>query len=322
VRTSPVVRRSGTRVAALAIAALAAIGALTGCQTRSSTAAYVGDQTITTTQLDTLVDQGLDNAAIRKAWSGKVPAYRRQVLDNAIYHLLVQKTATRDHLTVSGAEVSDLVHGVQAGSQNGQTLDSQLAGLGVAHNGQGAFFRDVALTAELAIQKGVAPLPAQYRVGIIELPSAAVAKAVAKQLAADPASYPALARAHPATNTLGVPVSVSQTQFQQAFGAAHSKGVKAGTTFALPVPNAAGHVAIVHIFSVSTPSLSSLPAGQRAQAIISAYNAGRTRIATRAGVPITVNPRFGTWNTKRGTIGDTVNPAVTPPSTKAAAAGR
>ncbi len=244
------------------------------------------------------------------------------MLDNAIYHLLVQKVAAREHLAVSGAEVSDLVQGVQAGSQNGQNLDSQLASLGVAHNGQTAFFRDVALTAELAIQKGIAPLPAQYRVGIIELPSAAVAKTVAAKLAANPASYPALARAHPATNTLGAPVSVSQSQFQQAFGAAHSQGIHAGTTFALPVPNAAGHVAIVHVFAVTTPKLASLSPSQRAQTIISAYNAGRTAVATNAAVKITVNPRFGTWNVKRGTIGDTVNPAVTAPSTKAAAAGR
>lgn len=318
-RTSRLVRRSGIRALALALAALGAVGALAGCQNRSSTAAYVGGQTITTSQLDAMVDQGMTNPVVRQVWSGKEAAYRRQVLDNAIYHVLVQKAAARSHLTVSGAEVSDLVQGVKAGSQNGQTLDRQLAGLGVAHNGEGVFFRDVALTAELAIQQGAAPLPAQYRVGIIELPSAAVAAQVQKQLLANPASYPALAKAHPATNTLGAPVAVTQAQFQQAFGAAHSKGIKAGTTFTLPVPNAAGHVAVVHIFTVTVPKLASLPASQRAQTIISAYNAGRTRIATRADEKITVNPRFGTWNAKRGTIGDTVNPAVTPPSTKAAA---
>lgn len=289
--------------AGVAVAALALL-ALVGCDRRPSTAAYVGSTTISAHQLDQTINAGWASKPIKAAWSDQA-AYRRQVLDNEIYHAVLVQVAASRGLRASDAEATDVLKALRTQVQTSSQLDKAFAQLGYAPAQVGDFARDIALTGEVAIKAGLA-----YTIGIIETPNAATARRVARRIASDEAAYESLATRYAnAQNTLQQPQLVTKDQVVQAFGK-EGATARPGDTFTIPVPGGSGTVAVVHLFSTN---LSLLPSAARAVALLNLYRSGRIAIGKGFHGRIRVNPRFGRWDAGSGKVGESVNPAVIVP---------
>lgn len=299
------------RIVLAAAAVTAAAVVLAGCDS-PSTAAYVGAKTVSTKQLSGAISVGLEDSDVHKAWGSKEPAYRRQVLDNAVYHALITQVASDEHVSVRTGEVDTILAAIRAGiqAQTSARLNTALARtFAVAPSQARSVIDDVALTGEVALKRGLLALPKQYRIGIIQVKNQATANAVAKQLDRDEASYSALAKRYPGANTLPSPATADQQNFAQSFGNARANA-KAHSTFTLPVPDQSGDIGVVHVFSVLQPTAANLSAGDRATAVVNAYENGRKAVVKQFDGKIKINPRFGRWDTTSGKIADTRAPAV------------
>lgn len=295
------------RPALVASAALVPVLTMTGCQSNPSTAAYVGDQTVSTKQLQHEVNQGWANAAVRSAWS--LPDYRQQVLDNQITHAVLAQTAAKEHVSVPNHAGSDLLQQVSASFQGGpDQLKAALIRSGVAPSQRAAYFQDVALAGQIAVNRG---LVTAYRVGLIGLKDRTTATTVAQTLQGDESSYAKLARQHPGQVTSPKPVMFTSADFANDFGPQYAAAVRAHSTFVLPVPNSTMY-AVVHVFSIDE-SADQLSTAERGTLLQEGYSRIAPTLLKKPGVKIKVNPRFGSWNAKQGRVDGAVNPAVITP---------
>lgn len=297
----------------VASAALVPVLVMTGCQSNPSTAAYVGDQTVSTKQLQHEVNQGWSNASVRSAWS--LADYRQQVLDNQITHAVLAQTAAKEHVSIPNHAGSDLLHQIQATFQGGpDQLNAALIKSGVAPAQRAAYFQDVALAGQIAVNRG---LVTAYRVGIIGVKDKATATAVARSVQDDEGSYAKLAKQHPGQVTSVAPVMFTSADFANDFGPQYAAAVRSHTTFVLPVPNSTMY-AMVHVFSTNQ-SADQLTATERGTLLQEGYSRIAPTLLKKPGVSIKVNPRFGSWNAKQGRVDGTVNPAVITPKASSSA---
>jgi peptidyl-prolyl cis-trans isomerase SurA len=292
------------RSALISSAVIAPVVALAGCQSNPSTAAYVGDQTVSTKQLQHDVNQGYTNAAIKASWSQG--DYRQQVLQNQITHVLLQRAAQSTKVTVANTEGPELLQQLKAHIQGGASeLNAELVKQGVAPSQQASHFQDVALAGQLAVKRGMI---SAYQIGLIELPTQAAANKVAQQLQTDESQYAAIAAKHPGQNTVPQPTSLSSLEFAQSFGPQNAAAARSHTSFVLQVPQSTSFAA-VHVFSVDQP-LSEMPATARVSLLQEGYSQLAPALLKKPGVKIRVNPRFGSWNAKQGKVDGAVSPAV------------
>jgi hypothetical protein len=277
--------------------------ALTGCDHSPATAAYVGEKTVSTNQLQDAVNAGYSNKSVQSAWSSQAK-FRSQVLQNQILHVLLQRAAKRAGIKADPAAGAQIAKQFPAFFQNGATdMNTQLIKEGVAPSQQSAFFNDLALSAQLAVKQGSARL---LRVGVIGVPNAATAKKVGTAIQSNEDNYRKLAAKYPGQNTLKAPEVVSDAEFAQPFGTAKAASAKSHTGF---VVSTSGTFLVVHIFNSDLP-FAQAPAFVRADIAGASISKVQTALLAKPGVKIRINPRFGSWNAKSGKVKGAVAPAM------------
>jgi peptidyl-prolyl cis-trans isomerase SurA len=165
--------------------------------------------------------------------------------------------------------------------------------------------------------------PTQKQLGLIDVPDQATATAVVAQLDADPASYGAVAAAHPGADTLAALQAVSLAQLPAQLQQPVSDA-KPNTALAVPGPTGAPVVVFVGptvttSFEEARPQLESAASATvdtAAQKVVDDY---------RKGLSLTVNPRYGVLGAD-GQLADPTGGAVAlldspAPATGAAPAG-
>ncbi|HVX47325.1 MAG TPA: SurA N-terminal domain-containing protein [Mycobacteriales bacterium] len=297
-----VVRTTG----AAAIAACT-VAVLAGCDSRPSVAAYVGKDRVSTSSLDSTVDHGLDASNVSQVWGQKQDEYRRQVLDEKIYHVILQQAADKEGVSVSDSDVSALSQDILTQDPNG--FAGFLGQQGVAPDEGSAFLRDIMLTSEVAIKRGLASVPERYQIGMIEVPNAAAAQAVTRSLQADPGNYEQQAQKYPSASTKPKPIEVSGSDLEQLLGKS-AGDLQAGQSLTVQPSQAPGQTFVVHIFDISRPELSSLPSIDRTNTMLAIYQTARPKIVKAVKDEVRINPRFGRWDQAKGTVAQTSNPAV------------
>ncbi len=283
--------------------------ALAGCQSDPRTAAYVGDSTVSTSQLQDTVNQGWTNAAIKSTWSQD--GYRRQVLQNKIAHLLLERAAKQDKVSVSNSAGVEVSTQTKTHLQGGvDELNSELVQQGIAPNQQAPFFQDVALGGQLALRRG---LVQTVRYGSIEVADQAAARKIFTQLQADDTTFGSLASKNPSPNTTADPTVVSVGSLTQLAGL-DAKSIQPNSSAIIPTQN--GTFVVLHIFQLGEP-LSAMSAFDRVALLQQGYGTLEQSLLKKPGVRIRINPRFGTWNAKRAKIDGAVAPAALPTTSKA-----
>jgi hypothetical protein len=284
--------------------------ALAGCQSDPQTAAYVGDSTVSTSQLQHTVSQGWTNAAIKATWSQD--GYRRQVLQNKIAHLLLRRAATQDKVSVSNSAGVEVATQTKTHLQGGvDELNSELVQQGIAPNQQAGFFQDVALGGTVALQRG---LVQTVRYGSIEVSDQATARKIFSQIQADDSTFGSIAAKNPSPNTTATPTVVSLGSLAQLSGL-NPNTIRSNTSFIVPTQN--GTFVVVHVFQLGQP-LTAMSAFDRVALLQQGYSALEQKLLKSPGVRIRINPRFGTWNAKQAKVDGAVAPAALPTATKSA----
>lgn len=290
----------GTAVAVLSVAGLA------GCRTDPNVAAYVGGDAISVRQLDDAVaarenspDMASYVAAHRDTYPGQVLGLlvTEQVYDDAEQHFGVQvgDDAVRTELDqrLSGSDAAQQYTAAAAQGYSRQdvfeVIRQQLVRRQIAHVQK----LDGALSEaslQAAYQKQLGSFT-QKQLGTIQTADQPTADAVIAQLDADPAAYGAVATAHPGDYTVpalqAVPAAQVPAQLQQGVAAAAPN-----TAFSIAGPT--GGVVVVFVgptvtssFEEARPQLESAASStvdDAAQQVVDKY---------RAGLSLTVNPRYG-----------------------------
>jgi hypothetical protein len=106
-----------TRLSALAVLVLVAMGVLTGCGS-TDVAATVGDQTIAISELQDETAQLTALLSDEQASTADVGGLQKALLERRINHLLLAELAAREGVTVDQADVDDLIR--TAAAQQGE----------------------------------------------------------------------------------------------------------------------------------------------------------------------------------------------------------
>ena len=217
-----------------------AVSGLTACRTSPNVAAYVGDEQVTVTELETAVDARLEDPELAAfaaeqpdavhppgavaAGGGGGPRRGRRALRRA-----------RSTTTTSGAASRTCSPGA---TRTPSTASSPSAGIGRADVFETV--RQQLVRQEIAEAEGEAEEPteaelqaryeevreelAEVSFGYITVPDEATAAGVLAQLTADPASYPAVAAQFPSPTTLPALETRAPGRRAAAAGRGHRRG--------------------------------------------------------------------------------------------------
>ncbi|WP_147263117.1 peptidyl-prolyl cis-trans isomerase [Geodermatophilus sp. TF02-6] len=294
------------RLTASLAVGLAALAGVAGCRTSPGVAAYVGDEQVSVAELDTAVDQRLDDPALAAAVEGQEDQFTRLVLTRLVQAEVYDQVAQRYGVTTDDADVQALLDQL-LGGQDPEAVYAQAATQGVGRADVVESVRERLVRERIVAAEDLADLgeqrlrqdyeqqlPAltQVRLGYVTVPDQAAADAAVATLQADPSAYPALAARYPGSTTLpevsaGTPDQVPAPLADRVAAAAPN------TAFSLPVPGVPGVLVVfvgdrlVPTFEEARPQLEQAAAEQ-------ADDAAQQRVAdVRADLDITVNPRFG-----------------------------
>ncbi|PWW21365.1 peptidyl-prolyl cis-trans isomerase SurA [Geodermatophilus normandii] len=286
---------------------LAAVAALAGCRTSPNVAAYVGEEQVTVAELQSAVDERLADPAVAEAVGGAGSGFTRQVLTLLVREELYAEAARRNDVEVTDADVTAFVDAALAGRDEAE-LYAQAAAQGYSPEDVRESARQQLLRRELGVASGEDPgtddaaLRARYEevrgsleqveLGYFVVPDQLTADAVVAELAAAPASYPAVAARYPGevnlpalqpTGTADVPPPLAE-------------GVTAAapnTGFSVTVPDLQG-VVVAFVGQRVTPSFEEVRPQLESEAATGAEEAGATVVdGVRDDVGVTVNPRYG-----------------------------
>lgn len=304
----------------LAVAGLLAVS-LSACGTpRAGAAATVGDDRITTSDLEAVVERGLADPSASQTVGADRPGFERSVLSRLIQHLVLAKAAKNEGVTVDGATV-DAAYDTFAEQLGGEAaLRSEALKAGIAEQDLRGVIRDAALrdaladklTASLAIPPSV--LAQQYRSDIAQydrvhsahilVTTLAQAQEILAKVKKDPSSFAALAAQHSLdTSNKGKGGDLGfqgrgalEKPFENAiFSAAPGSFVIAKTSFGYHV---------IHVIERKTTTLAeatpalrrTLLSTQRSQLL------GTVLAKTAKALHVRVSPRFGTWEPDTETV--------------------
>jgi len=337
---TPIAARSRPRRRLVAAAALSATAALllSACgDSRPGTAAVVGDQRITDSDLQNLVDQSLSAPGARAAlpnsnYKGDLGAYRRTVLGGEVERLLAEAGARKLGVTVDENAVDSRYKFIQDQSGGPDAFASQLTSrLAMSPALYRQFVRNEVIESEIGYAQGNVKRPTdaqlqglyqQYlatassaTLSAIQAPSQAVAEQTAARLKSDPSQFDAVAarlggsRAQQAAQPQKIPLN----QLPADLVATLQKTPK-GEIFPYVVDNGGAKTyLVIRSGGVETPTLEQARPQLEAQALQQATTAGKkylTGVASSLGVE--VNPRYGAWQQNQLQITDFVNPVIKP----------
>jgi parvulin-like peptidyl-prolyl isomerase len=291
----------------LGLAALAAVGglALSACgAAHPGAAATVGDDRITVAELQALTNRTLADPTFAASSGSDTATVQRQELTDLISHHLLDIAARDKGVTVSEGEVGNTISTVlkQEGSQ--EALDKDAAAHGIAPDDVHDYFYYATLQTKLA-PKIETPV---VHVAHILVKDENTADKLLAQVKADPSSFADLAKSQ-STDTasaanggdLGTaPSAQFVTKFADAVDTA-----KVGSYFVVQT-QFGWHV--VHLISRTSETLEEIDAAnqqsgnQQGQQIEAAVFARYLDTVAKKAGGITVNPRYGTWDSDQGGV--------------------
>lgn len=309
-------RAHRVRILTAVAAPTAVVLVLAGCD-KPSTAATVGDQRVSVSQLQHLVRDGLSTPAVARVWSGKESQLTRAVLGRRITELQVRAAAKRAGVSATTTDVSAIESAFAAQGVS----DSSYTSVGIVPSQQRAFLRTIALGARVAVAAGAAQVPDVVRFGLLRVPDRLAAGSASAKLKADPSSYAAVAASYEGSEPK--PVEGTSTAFVQQFGASLLTAAKSGgvQTEVAAAGKGQKDFAVLVVLGVEKGTLDRLEQlsdPSEAQRLIpQAYQSGLQKGLFTSGA-VRVNPRYGSWNAKTGTLGDLPTPGLTLPKQPAA----
>ena len=330
-------RRRRRIVAATALSATAAL-LLSACgDSRPGTAAVVGDQRITDSDLQSVVDESLSAPGVRAAlpdsdYKGDVAAYRRSVLTVEVEQLLAEKAARRLGVAIDEGAIDVRYKSIE--DQNGgpaafaSTLASRLA---MSPSLYRRFVRTGVIESEIGYAQGKvkrptdAQLQALYQqylptatsatLSLIQVPSQAIANQTAAALNNDPSQFEAAAArfAGAGSQSSAQPQKAPLNQLPSDLVAMLQKTQK-GEIFPYALDNGgAKSYFVIRFGGIETPTLEQARPQLEAQTLQQATAAGQKYLQGVAGdLGVDVNPRYGTWKQDQLAITDFVNPVIKP----------
>ena len=337
---TPIAARSRRRRRLAAAAALSATAALllSACgDSQPGTAAVVGDQRITDSNLQNLVDQSLSAPGARAAlpnsnYKGDLGAYRRTVLGGEVERLLAEAGARKLGVTIDENAVDSRYKFIQDQSGGPDAFASQLTSrLAMSPALYRQFVRNEVIESEIGYAQGNVKRPTdaqlqglyqQYlatassaTLSAIQAPSQAVAEQTAARLKSDPSQFDAVAAqvGGSAAQQAAQPQKIPLNQLPADLVATLQKTPK-GEIFPYVVDNGGAKTyLVIRTGGVETPTLEQARPQLEAQALQQATTAGKkylTGVASSLGVE--VNPRYGAWQQNQLQITDFVNPVIKP----------
>jgi peptidyl-prolyl cis-trans isomerase SurA len=327
-------------VTCLAVAALVALPVLSACNSSPGAAAVVGDQRITTGELqaevntslrDPVVKSALSNPQYSKTLGGNQAGFTRQTLTRLISQKLVTALAAAHHVNVTQQEVSAQQASFvkQAGSL---TALAQGAAdqVGVSSSQLPALIRFTvleqdlgkALTANLTATQ--AQLQAEYTKDIdqydqldiaqIAVSSNKEAQQILAKVRANPSSFAALAKKDSLdtqTKSKGGLVGlVGRSQVVQALGG-KAASAKPGSFVVVP---SSGEFVVLHIIKRQVQPLSQVVDKVKAALFASQAQTllGKAVTTEAAKIGVHVSPRYGHWDNKSQSVVVSPNPVSSP----------
>ncbi|WNV76409.1 SurA N-terminal domain-containing protein [Geodermatophilus sp. DSM 44513] len=296
------------RLTASLAVGLVALAGVAGCRSDPGVAAYVGEEQVTVGELQTALDSRLEDPALAQAAAGREDEFTRLVLTRLVNAEVYDLVAQRYGVTADDADVRARLDELLAG-EDPEAVYAQAASQGVARADVFETIRQQLLRQRLAESEGLVegvteeqlraaydealPSLSQARVGYVNVPDQAAADAAVAALQADPAAYPAIAAQYPGDATLAevTPVAPADLPPQLADTVA---AAAPDTATSLTAPELPGVLVVfvgqpvVPTFEEARPQLEETARGE-------ADTAAQELVAeVRAGVDVTVNPRFGT----------------------------
>jgi peptidyl-prolyl cis-trans isomerase SurA len=286
---------------------LVALAGVAGCRTSPNVAAYVGDERVTVTELQAAVDERVADPDLAAAVEGRQDEFTRLVLTRLVQAEIYAQAAQRYDVTLDDGDVQALLDEL-LGGQDPAALYAQASAQGVGRADVFETVRQQLVRQRIAAAEGLAgglteeQLRADYeesvaalsqqRLGYITVPDQATADAAVATLQADPNAYAALAAQYAGPTTLAAvelqPAAEVPPVIADQVGAAAPN-----SAFTVTVPEVQG-VLVVFVGEPVVPTFDEARPDLEDAAEAEADDAAQGLVAdVRAGLEITVNPRFG-----------------------------
>ena len=284
-----------------------AVSGLSACRTSPTVAAYVGDEQVTVSELDTAVADRLADEDIATYAKQDEAAFTRRVLTLLVQEEVYAAAADRFDVHVSDdavrARITELL-----GTDNPDDVYSQLAKQGISREDVFENVRQQMMRQQIAAAEGKAggvddaALQARYAevreglgkvsFGYITVPDQATADTVLAQLVADPSTYGAVAAQYPGPYTL--PALDSRTPDQVPGVLADGIAKAAPNTGFTTAVQEAGGVVVTFVAGTVYPTFDEVRADLVKEATDKADTAGTTILDDfRKDLGVKVNPRYG-----------------------------
>jgi SurA N-terminal domain len=300
-----VLKRRVPRVLVSGFVLAVAVSGLSACRTSPSVAAYVGDEQVTVSELESAVAERRDDAEIDAFAQGDPDAFSRRVLTALVQEEVYAAAAEQYDVQVSDDDVRTRIEQLLDGDDP-EAVYAQLATQGVGRADVFENVRQQLVRQEIAVAEGQAEglseeaLRAAYqqrladtstvRFGYITVPDQATATTVLAELTAAPARYPEIAGQFESQYTLPDVEERSPDQLPPPL-VDRAVAAQPGTGFIVPVAEIGG---VVVGFVAPDPSFEEARAELELQASDQAAEAGGALVEeVRSDLDVTFNPRFG-----------------------------
>jgi SurA-like protein len=329
-----VLKRRVPRVIATGFLLTVAVSGLSACRTSPTVAAYVGNDQVTVAELQSAADARRADPDIATYADANEAQFTRRVLTLLVQEDVYAAAAEHYGVEVRDGEVKDRIAQL-LGDQDPDTVYGQLATQGVGREDVFENVRQQLVREKIAVAQGKAQglteegLRAAYektrqtkatvQLGYIDVPDQATADTVLARVAADPATYPAVAAQYPGQYTLPqleprTPDQVPPPLADQVTAA------KPNTGFTSTVEGVTG-VLVGFVGNITYPTFEQLRPQLEQQAGEAAAKEGAALVnAVRDDLDITINPRFGEF--KDGELAPGGSDVVTVLEDDAAKAGQ
>jgi hypothetical protein len=313
-----VLKRRVPRVLVSGFLLAVTVSGLSACRTSPNVAAYVGDATVSVTELQAAVDERLENPDVAAFAEQSEDEFTRRVLGLLVQEEVYAVAAERFDVDVRdddvraridqllGGDDPDAVYAELARQGIGradvfENVRQQLVRRGVAEaEGQAVAPTDAELRARYEQTKGDL---ATISFGYITVPDQPTADAVLAQLTASPADYPAVAAQFAGAATL----PALESRGREELPAVLAEGIAAAapnTGFTTSIPEAGG-VVVTFVQGVVFPPFEEVRPQLENEASQAADEAGNALVQDlRADLGVTVNPRYGVLEEGRLVAGD------------------
>jgi hypothetical protein len=302
-----VLKRRVPRVLVSGFLLAVTVSGLSACRTAPNVAAYVGDARISVEELQTAVEDRLDDPAVAAYAEAQGDAFTRRVLTLLVQEEVYAVAAERYDIRVAdddvraridellGSDDPDEVFGQLAQQGIGradvfENVRQQLVRRGIAEaEGEAEGLGDPALQARYAqVREDLA----QVSFGYITVPDQAAATAVLSQLTAAPDTYGALAAQFAGAFTLPALEARSPDELPSVL-AANITAAAPNTGFTMAVPEAGG-VVVGFVEGTVYPPFEEVRPQLENEAAQAVEEAGNERVEEiREDLDVKVNPRYG-----------------------------